>query len=221
VEDFHLAESLLTGKPRFRRLIVSPYRPVNLCLDLSALADADNSQRLLAAAILLGTAVLDMKSTQLTVTAMGTSAPVIPFSFAGVGGVGALRRMILSLAYARPSRLVTGGQLMRAVLAVPQAHVIVVTHYLDPSATQRLAFPWGATVVAVEPRDGGLINRFGSLGGLIGMAGADAVRDEFEIRYAAAAGAFRKQRIGHAVAQGDRELIEALVAAAGRNRRLQ
>lgn len=195
ISDLHIVEAAIRDKALFRRIQVTPYREVQLLVDLRGLDGSAVTRRLLSTAAIAGGVVLAMPSTALTIHALGTLGHVTPLRLTGLGGFRMLRKVLEGFSHLQPEPRLSPGRVRLVCYSNPAAHAIFVSHYLPERLFERLSLPGGGTVVLVTPPQGRFSNVFGDAVGLGAFEDADAAGEECLLRYRQLAVALAPLRI--------------------------
>jgi hypothetical protein len=222
LRDFRFSRSQLRGQNVYRYREISPERQVIVLADLRDVASNYESRCLVSCAVAAAVLVAIIPETKLTWAAFGADRAIPPVHIESTRPAYLLRGAAQAmLRFGRdPHGRSLGkqeGAIRRVLAFAPDAHLILVSHYLEPKLFHRLPFVYGATVFLVEAGADGWRNPRGgvSLNALAvpGLTGA------LNLRLQDSARALQSRRAHCLTVRTDGDLLKAITESLGRRRR--
>lgn len=168
LRDIRYTRSEIRDKEVYRYREISPERQAIVLIDLRDVAQNLESRRLVSCAVAAAVLLVAIPDTTLTWAAFGADRLVPPIDIESSNPARLLRGAAEAmLRFGRdPLRFSLRKQegMIRRVLAyAPDAHLVLVTHYLEPELLRRLPFAFGASIFLVEGAADGLRNPRGGM----------------------------------------------------------
>jgi hypothetical protein len=215
LRDIRYARSVMREQEIYRYREISPERQALVLTDLRCVARNEESIRLLSCAVAATVLAAVMPETRVTWAAFGADRPVPSIALESARPAVFLRGAAKAMLqfgrdpYANSLRKQEGA-IRRLMAGAPDAHLIIITHHMEPGLFRRIPFQFGATVLLVEAAADGLRNPRGgaSLTGLLvpGLTG------ELNLPVSEGAASLQSRRAQSVLVRADGPLLEAITS---------
>jgi hypothetical protein len=213
IDNLHLVESAVRREVHFRRTLVTPAIEVALMVDVRRLDGGADGRRLLSVAALTGAVTLGMPSTAMTLHVLGTRRIVPPLRLVGLGSYRLLKRSIEGFAGLEPEPRLSPGRLRRACLFAPEAHPLIVSHFMPARVFEGFRPPSGASLLLVTPPSRRLVTPYGDAVGWAAFEDAGASEEGCLERYRNLINELRPKKIQGLIIGGRKNPLDALTVA--------